>query len=240
MRDYFRNRQVLGSIRQLDVVVPSFFPKTGLVAYYKMDGNSNDSVGSANGTDSDISYVAAKFGQGASFNGSNSEIGLTNSTVRSTFSGTNNYTFSTWIKTSSDKAIIIQGTSNRRSSWHYNAIKVEIYEGGYLNIGRGSGSGWTENIAVSGTLSNGNWNHVVVTYDGSNMIGYVNETQVVSVSSSFSATNPTDWFGLGVYKSENFVVKRFNGLIDEVGIWSRALTSDEITQLYNNGNGLTY
>jgi hypothetical protein len=32
----------------------------------------------------------------------------------------------------------------------------------------------------------------------------------------------------------------FDGLIDEVGIWNRSLTSDEINQLYNNGNGKSY
>jgi len=32
----------------------------------------------------------------------------------------------------------------------------------------------------------------------------------------------------------------WNGLIDEVAIWDRQLTSDERTELYNSGSGLTY
>jgi hypothetical protein len=32
----------------------------------------------------------------------------------------------------------------------------------------------------------------------------------------------------------------FNGSIDEVGIWSRALTSSEVTSLYNSGSGRQY
>ena len=32
----------------------------------------------------------------------------------------------------------------------------------------------------------------------------------------------------------------FDGLVDECGIWSRALTTDEVTSLYNSGNGFTY
>ena len=32
----------------------------------------------------------------------------------------------------------------------------------------------------------------------------------------------------------------WNGLIDELGIWERALSAPEIAQLYNGGNGITY
>lgn len=32
----------------------------------------------------------------------------------------------------------------------------------------------------------------------------------------------------------------FDGLIDQVGVWKRVLTSDERTALYNGGNGLSY
>ncbi len=33
---------------------------------------------------------------------------------------------------------------------------------------------------------------------------------------------------------------RWDGLIDEIGIWDRALTDDEISDLYNDGEGLPY
>jgi hypothetical protein len=32
----------------------------------------------------------------------------------------------------------------------------------------------------------------------------------------------------------------FDGLIDEVGIWSRVLTAAEIAILYNGGSGITF
>jgi hypothetical protein len=38
---------------------------------------------------------------------------------------------------------------------------------------------------------------------------------------------------------KNFLYDQvFNGKIDAVGLWHRALTQPEITALYNNGNGL--
>lgn len=36
------------------------------------------------------------------------------------------------------------------------------------------------------------------------------------------------------------VSRFFNGLIDEVGIWRRTLSLEEVLLLYNNGNGLQY
>lgn len=41
---------------------------TNLVSYYKLDSNSNDSVGSNNGTDTSVSYVAGKIGNAGSYN----------------------------------------------------------------------------------------------------------------------------------------------------------------------------
>ncbi len=52
------------------------FLDANLVAYWRMEGNSNDSKGSNNGTDSNITYSNAngRFGQGAAFNGTTSSI----------------------------------------------------------------------------------------------------------------------------------------------------------------------
>lgn len=70
-----------------------------LVSYYKLDSNSNDSIGSNNGTDTSVSYVAGKIGNAGSFNGSTSYINIPDST---TLSFTNKIcTWNFWFKTSS-------------------------------------------------------------------------------------------------------------------------------------------
>jgi hypothetical protein len=33
---------------------------------------------------------------------------------------------------------------------------------------------------------------------------------------------------------------KYSGLMDEIGVWLRTLTTEEIKTLYNNGNGLPY
>ena len=66
-----------------------------LVSYWKLDGNSNDSVGSNNGSDTNITYGTSygKINQGALFNGTSSKI-LTN--YQPTYADT---TIAGWIKT---------------------------------------------------------------------------------------------------------------------------------------------
>jgi hypothetical protein len=234
MRDYFRNRQVLGSIRQLDVVVPEFFPKTGLVSYYKLDGNSNDSVGTNNGSDTSVSYVAGKIGNAASFNGSSSRITIpSNSSLNF---GNGDRTISMWIKTSvGDKKLY----SNRNDTVRWWTLGVgpsgqlsfeaaNGYPTGYIDVKYGSG------------LTDNNWHNVVMVKSGGTVYFYIDNSLVGSTAWNYSADGSITTNYIGTNYHDGGFYGYFNGLIDEVGIWSRALTSDEITKLYNNGNGLTY
>ena len=70
----------------------------------------------------------------------------------------------------------------------------------------------------------GSWTHVALTYDGSQLLLYVNGVQVASRAASGaiqSSTSPL-WIGGNQY-GENFT-----GLIDDVRVYNRALTPAEI------------
>ncbi len=43
---------------------------------------------------------------------------------------------------------------------------------------------------------------------------------------------------MGRDKRDN--IQYLNGALDEIGLWTRVLTSTEVTQLYNGGAGLAY
>ena len=55
-----------------------FINDANLVSYWKLDGNSNDSKGSNNGTDTGMSYSAGLFDSAGVFNGSSSNINIAN------------------------------------------------------------------------------------------------------------------------------------------------------------------
>lgn len=87
-------------------------------------------------------------------------------------------------------------------------------------------------------MSTGTFYHAVVTYVGSGnaWILYLNGTTY----NASGATPNTSVAAMAIGKNIVNNVQYFNGSIDEVGIWSRELTSGEVTSLYNAGAGLQY
>lgn len=87
----------------------------------------------------------------------------------------------------------------------------------------------------------GNWYHIVVTKTGTTIVFYVNGNALTNFEDLAPAViaDGTAPFCVGVrFQSGSYLP--FDGLIDELGAWNRALTSDEVTTLYNGGRGLSY
>ena len=81
------------------------------------------------------------------------------------------------------------------------------------------------------------WHHCVVTYDGDTLRMYIDgglqtmKTEFTDVI-TYTGVKP----GFGFKGTSNHLV----GKLDEIGVWNRALTQDEIDRLYNSGNANTY
>lgn len=242
MRDYFRNRQVLGSIRQLDVVVPSFFPKTGLVAYYKMDessGTAYDVFGNKNLTNtSSVSFSTGKINNGAVFNGSNYLVNTSWYTVPSAV------TLSLWYKTSNNysgaEGIVCRKDNNSGARYIYGLI---IGDNKIVMATYHSPTSTSREIKSGFTINDGSWRHFVGVFDFSNgtMALYCNNSLVGTSSLTNLAGQSGGLLTIGVDGSNLVSGKLKSGdMVDEVAYFDRVLTSTEITNLYNNGNGLTY
>jgi hypothetical protein len=216
--------------------------KDNLVSYWKLDGNSNDSVGANNGTDTDITYGTdyGKIGQGISLNGSSSYIQMPNSIVTS---GTS-ISISLWLKNgNASQAIDETVFSNQYDAGQHGCILARS-SGGTVNeyslfFGVGDSSGWQGFGDYKFAISTSSWEHYVFVINGKNRIIYRNGASIDdrSYAKDLSLTN-ADKFTISRKPNE---AKRFwEGVVDEVGIWSRALTAGEVSQLYNSGNGLSY
>lgn len=70
---------------------------------------------------------------------------------------------------------------------------------------------------------------------------YCNTTKYISYTDQLDdiLRPPGDPLYIGYWNSVVEVIEA-NAIIDEVGIWHRALSESEIISLYNNGDGLTY
>ena len=206
-----------------------------LVSYYKMEGNSNDSVGSNNGTDTSITYSAGngKIGQGAGFNGSSSYI-------IAPFLNLSQGSVSFWVNFTSlsTSPDIIVSNQNTDGSDTYTQ----------LNVGSNGSMNWysavneLDHVTSAGVITTGVWYNIIFTYDGTTIKCYVNDVE----KSLTNSTSGIYWLTtgnqtvIGALKRGSQLYSATNGKIDEGGIWSRALSAAEITELYNGGAGLTY
>ena len=91
-------------------------------------------------------------------------------------------------------------------------------------------------LVQGGTKTTGSWQHIVCTYDGSTQKMYINGS--LSSSQSVSAgvsTTTAGRIGGKAFASGGF----WQGLIDEVALWSDDLSAAEVTAVYNSGTDFT-
>jgi hypothetical protein len=83
-------------------------------------------------------------------------------------------------------------------------------------------------IATTETYNDGNWNLFVGIYDGTMLSIYVNGVYKLSKFSNYTIGNDIN-IRIGADSYFSF----FTGKIDDVRIWKRALSEDDIFHLYN-------
>jgi hypothetical protein len=211
---------------------------TGLISYWEMEGNSNDFFSTNNGSDTAITYSSGngKVNQGAGFNGSSSVISFT--TV-SALQPTSAFSVAFWLKTSTAAT---QGIFQSYSqATHASGLQIfQQASDNKLVLVAGNGAGSSNSETSASAVNDGNWHHYVCWFDGSNLKIYTDGSP--GAAQSFSASlgyEATSYVRIGCANNTgtNFVF--LNGNIDEVGFWSKALSSQEITDLYNGGSGQT-
>lgn len=207
----------------------------GLVSYWNLTANSNDSVGSNNGTNTDISFTSSgTIGTAAEFNGSSSQINFGNDSSLTLASGGS---VSLWVDSdnvsSGYRTFIEKGAKNTSYQTYQNAdfSPARI-------AARSRQASPDSQITNPSSMSTGTAYHVVYTFQTGDMKLYVNGSLVASGSGEH-LTNSGD-LCMGYPASGGSSGNRFDGHINKVGLWNRILSAGEVTELYNSGSGLTY
>ncbi|TXG77120.1 LamG domain-containing protein [Candidatus Dojkabacteria bacterium] len=208
-----------------------------ILAYWKLDGNSNDSVASYNGTDTSITYSSGngKIIQGAGFNGSTSKIELSTTA----FGTVNTFSISMWINVTSPGTR--QGVFCKTDGASTATTVFNIEVGNTANkITFSVSNGATANSVTStASISSSTWTHVVCTCDGTDQKIYINGSLDSTTAYAGGAINNiTKATTIGQFGS--FGSLPYTGAIDEVGYWDRAINSTEVSQIYNSGTGIQY
>lgn len=212
----------------------------GLNAGWHFDGNSNDfGHFNNNGTDSTISYVQGKFGQSALFNGTSSRIVLSDAAI---LKPAGNFSISAWIKTTGTAADQFIFISKGQDGTTYNGITFAVVSGatGVIRLEIARNTGTVNNVDykdLSGSVkvNDGAWHWVVGVYDGAFMYVYVDglldNNSAWTNNAGYKATN---WPRIGAWTDDGSTYSGFfNGNIDELALYGRALSSGEIKRLYN-------
>jgi hypothetical protein len=105
----------------------------------------------------------------------------------------------------------------------------------YFLAGNGGFEEGGGNMGVS-PLSENQWSHVCMTYDGTAVRLYINGTLDFEhyVTDSFIQDNIGEFY-IGM-RSDG--VEVFKGLLDEIAIWNSALNANAVVAIYNSGSGL--
>lgn len=213
-----------------------------LLAYYTADSTPNDALGTYNGTlTNGTTYGTGIINNGFSFDGVNDYVDLGDVLDND---GTQAQSVSFWVKLNSTSNQLLVGKQNNAvpyNGWNVTFLSGTIYYAFYNNL---PGTGiQTRNTQV---LTTGVWYHVVATYDGSQSASgikvYIDGSLgTQNIQKDTLGSNSSSASGIkATISSRNGSTIPTNGTIDEVGIWDRVLTSDEVTELYNSGSGLQY
>jgi hypothetical protein len=220
--------------------VPNYVPTNGLVGWWPFNGNPNDESGNGNnGTVNGATLTSDRFGfanNSYDFNGTSNFIKINNGLLSNTFGS---FSFSFWFKTNTSNIGTI--ISDRGSSdWSYKYC-VQINNANIIGkcaIASHDGSGLSNLLYTNqNNLNQNNWVHCVGVLNSSSLVLsiYINGV----LSGQISNINPNAWNNnitstyIGKWISPFGDYDFYNGIIDDIGSWNRALTQQEITDLYN-------
>ena len=198
------------------------FSDNSCTAYYKLDGNANDELGSHNGTvTGSVSYENGKFGQSVKCSSTSNYI-----TLPVSFNSVN-CSVSCWFKCT---------TSDLNSN---NNTIIGNKTGGGLRYILGSDSNGKLSFTIgdnsiitiysNGVYADNIWHHLVGVIKNNKPIFYIDNVNINPTNSTADNSGNDDLY----IAHRSGYSNNYKGLVDHVRVFNRALTEDEINMLYN-------
>jgi hypothetical protein len=205
------------------------------VALYSLDYDASDESGTYDGTPTDVDFgVDGQINYGARFNGSSSKI------TTSAIAGLSSVSVSIWLKssnsTSTERRGIIEINSGTAQGIAGTLMVLYKFSNGEILVRSGNASSSETNILThtDTSLRDGNWHNLIVTRNESTGVTtlYIDGSQVdqETVSNTSTVGQASIIGDRYTTSSGNF---NWDGDIDQVRIFSEALDSTQVTQLYN-------
>lgn len=228
--------------------------QNGLVAYYTFCGNANDISGNGNnGSVNGATLTTDRFGNASmayNFNGSNNDIRINLNSINNNFSSGASFSICAWVKTADLNGPIVSLRGAGLVEFNIGTLSDIVVSPGKIGVmirdaQNCCGSG---NNTFGTTVSNNAWRFLTMTRNGSNggvVSIYVDGVLVAQSpgdqngslsfnNNQMSIGSEQEWIqsGFGVSSDQKY----FQGVIDDVMIYSRVLGVCEIQQLFNGNS----
>jgi hypothetical protein len=207
-----------------------------LADYWKFDEGTGtttaDSSGQAHGTLANFAFtstsgwVAGINGNALSFDGVDDWVSLDSNQI----SVSNNFTVTAWLNprdASGEGAFISVRCSYQQAGFRFFIVNNNLAVQGETT------SGWKWATFGNGSLQSGNWYHVAVVYDKSTIRAYING--LYQGSSYWGGDLVMDGNAHSQIGTQGSYY--FNGIIDDLMIFNRTLSAQEVSRLYQLMNG---
>jgi hypothetical protein len=210
--------------------IPSYFPTNGLVGWWPFNGNANDESGNGNhGTVNGATLTIDRFGNAGKaygFDGINNYI-----QCNSSISNHSNVSIAGWAYLNSNDGngfvqIGIDGTNGGCNGYAIGNGGATFTTNGNNLISLVSCVEWNN---TNSTIPIQNWFHFALLKNGNVFQHYINGF-LVNTKTISNIINPSNsiFIGSSAPQSLNY----HNGKLDDIAIYNRTLTQQEITQLY--------
>jgi hypothetical protein len=209
--------------------VPSYVPTNGLVGWWPFNGNANDeSANGNNGTNNGATLTSDRFGNvnsAYSFDGTNDFINVPEDSTMEL----NQHTISFWFNSSilPNSRFDLIGKDNTTGNRQY---VIQLESSGVI---RNAVFTDIQPYIIDGNtiITTNNWINVVVTWDGIINRTYINSNLDTSISTLGNLLQDNwDLFFGGIPSFNQY----YFGKLDDIGFWSRALTQQEISDLFTS------
>ncbi len=202
---------------------------TGLISWWKAENNPNDTQNINDGIwVGNETYADGYVNRCFSLDGSSYLTVTDNSTI----DFTSGFSVECWFRRTSTYG-------SYDPIIHKKEVYALEYSGSAMYLWLYINGAWKG--VATGNLSNNTWYHVAATYDGSFLRMYLNGGLVGSpVAATGDIGTSNNDLEIGHYYTTaggvNEPLRFFIGQIDELSLWSRALSADEVSEIYSNGS----
>ncbi len=211
---------------------------TGLVAYYPFSNNTNDASGNKNnGINHGAILASDRFGNinsAYSFDGISSYIEVLNST---SLNMTSSISVSFWIKPSGWSDYRGPGIISKKTN--DGTAGYVVYDDGFytseINFRMLGTTGIANYLHSNSNVDVGTWQHWIATYDSVSKTARLYKNGIMTVeytNTTIGDMTSTAPLHIGHSQTWNGF---FKGVIDDLSIYNRALSTTEVQQLYQTG-----